>query len=161
MRPLVLAAALVLAPLTAAQAGQEPGSRAADGQLSGKQVFGSPEPAVAGAVHVKGVEARGVVIRSVESRTVEPKAGEAKPIQVKTNEAAKAVGQGARTEPAGTPARAPVQAPAATGSSPAATGSSPAAKMQAPSARTDAPAAPAGTIEATGGTKASAPAKTN
>ncbi len=154
MRPLVLAASLALAPLTAAQAGQEPGSRAADGQLSGKQVFGSPEPAVAGAVHVKGVEARGVVIRSVESRTVEPKAGEAKPVQVKTNEAAKAVGQGARTEPAGTPARAPVQAPAATGSSPA-------AKMQAPSARTDAPAAPAGTIEATGGTKASAPAKTN
>ncbi len=75
MRPLVLAASLALAPLTAAQAGQEPGSPAADGQLSGKQVFERREPAAAGAVHVKGVAARGVVIHAVESRTVEPGVG--------------------------------------------------------------------------------------
>jgi hypothetical protein len=75
MRPLVLAAALALAPLTAAQAGQDPASRAAEGGPSGRQVFESREPPVAGAVHVKGVAARGVVIHSVESRTVEPRAG--------------------------------------------------------------------------------------
>ncbi len=85
MRPLVLAALLALAPLAAAQAGSEPGgrepagqapgARAADGEVTGRQVFEDREPAVAGAVHVKGVAARGVVIHAVESRTVEPRAG--------------------------------------------------------------------------------------